>query len=237
VRRELAAADHHLLARCRAILNGLVARLPASPARADALYRLAEAVADINQAVALHEQALAEAGDDPARRAVIYDRLGVAVGILGDYPAQERHNRAAVAAAEQAGDPTLLVLTMCNLSSVVAIQGKGIPPDLMARALALAPTVQGLGAYDRPECEFGMLLTWAEDHAEARRLLDAAARWAVDHGDVTGRGGVGLHQIELELQAGNWQLADRLANEALELGRQSGVGNYVNRHGFDAASL
>jgi DNA-binding CsgD family transcriptional regulator len=230
VRRELAAADHHLLAgdgpRCRAILEQLVARLPAGPARADALSRLAEVVTDITQAVALDEQALAEAGDDPARRAAILDRLGVLVGILGDYPAQERHNRAAVAAAEQAGDPTLVVLTIGNLSSVVAIQGKGIPRELMARALALAPTVQGLRAYDRPELEFGMLLTWAEDLPEARRLLDAAARWAVEHGDATGRVEVGLHQVELELRAGNWQLADRLAAEGLEVARQAGAGNY-----------
>jgi hypothetical protein len=55
--------------------------------------------------------------------------------------------------------------------------------------------------------------TWAEDLPEARRLLRAAARWADEQGDVIDQSALGIHQIELELRAGNWQLADRLASD------------------------
>jgi DNA-binding CsgD family transcriptional regulator len=229
VRRELAAADHHEAAangpRCRAILEPLASSLPAGPARAEVLYRLANVLTDITQAVALAEQALAEAGGDLALRGAVHYQLGALHGMAGDWRASEREMQAAVDAAEVAGDGLLLVRALAELGGVRALLGRGLQRPLMARALALTPTVEGLRAYDSPERTFGLALTWADDLDEARRLLHLAAGRAAEQGDIHGQGSVLGHLVDLELRAGNWQLADRYAAEAWELARQMDIGN------------
>jgi len=229
LRRELAAADHHEAAangpRCRAILEPLATSLTAGPARAEVLYRLANVLTDIKQAVALAEQALAEAGGDLALRGVVHYWLGALRAMAGDWRGEEREMQAAAEAAEAAGDELLLVRALAELGALGALFGRGIQRPLMARALALAPTVGGLRAYDSPERTFGAALTWADELDEARRLLHLAADRAAEQGDVHGQGGVLTHLVDLELRAGNWQLADRYAAQALELLRQADIGN------------
>jgi DNA-binding CsgD family transcriptional regulator len=229
VRRQLAAADHHEAAangpRCRAILQPLASSLPAGPARAEVLYRLANVLTDIKQAVALAEQALAEAGGDVALRGTVHYQLGALRAMAGDWRGEEREMQAAAEAAEAAGDGLLLVRALAELGALGALFGRGLQRPLMARALALAPTVGGLRAYDSPERAFGAALTWADELDGARRLLHLAADRAAEQGDVHGQGGVLSHLADLELRAGNWQLADRYAAEAWELLRQADIGN------------
>jgi DNA-binding CsgD family transcriptional regulator len=228
LQRTLAAADYHLMAgdgpRCRLLLNELVAKLAPGPDRAQALLRLAESVTD-DSAVALCEQALAEAGSDPALLVRIRRTLGILHGNTGDLLARQHDAEDAVATAEQIGDEQLLVSALADLSYVRFLRGFGVQREFSERALALQYSARRLPAIFRPALLFARQLMWTDDLDAARLLLQGEAQHAIEQADLTNQANLLMYLAELEILAGNWALADRYADEGLELIRPIDAGN------------
>jgi DNA-binding CsgD family transcriptional regulator len=227
-RRRLAASEYHARAgngpRARDLLEELIAQLPPGTTRAKALAALAWLVTD-DSWDGLYVRAMAEAGDDLTLRALIERRHGNSKGNAGDFAGWERHAEAAVSLAEAADDSAQLVQALAELGTVRMFRGHGVQHELTARALALASLVGETAIEKSPMLELGMQLLFADEFDQARRLLQAEAARALEHGSVDARGEALLLLSELEIQTGNWPLADQYASECLELARQVDTSN------------
>ena len=237
VRRRLLAAEFLFRAgdaeRARAILQELADTLPASPERADALQRLAWIVKDAGFAIRLGEQALGEAGDDPALRAEIHSKLARMVALAGEDQGVE-HAQAAVELAEESGDVDVLARALGERIRRRILCGGGFDRALASRALELGPRAQRLTAYESPERSVGTALALLDRFEEARPLLEGSLRRAVESGEVEGEIGVLLHLAELETRAGRWRLADEYIQRSIELERFSGLPDLAYALGVQA---
>jgi DNA-binding CsgD family transcriptional regulator len=225
-RRRLAASDYHARAgngpQARALLEALIAHLPPGTTRAKALAALAWLVTD-DSWDRLFTQATAEAGDDLALRAQIESQHGHGRGLGGDFAGWERHAQAAVELAEAGGDGAQLLQALTQLGTVRMFRGHGVQHELMARALALASSAGEVAIEQRSTLELGMQLLYADEFDQARRLLQAEAVRALEHGSVEARNDALLLLTEVEVRTGNWPLADQYASEYLELARQMDI--------------
>jgi DNA-binding CsgD family transcriptional regulator len=224
-RRLAAAAEHHIASgdpgRARAILDALIAALPAGPERARLLWRLADAVDDLAGSIRLCERALDEAGGDPALSAEIHTALGVFTWIAGERARSAGHTREAARFAELAGDDSLLAISLAEACHADVVLGSTFPREEMDRALALEDRVGGFPTYLRPSFQLGVILTYTDELDAARPLLSAELARMEAAGDEAGRAGVLYRLSELELRAGNWGTAHRHAREAVELAASS----------------
>jgi DNA-binding CsgD family transcriptional regulator len=227
-RRRLAASHYHTQAgngpQARALLEELLAHLPAGTTRARALAALADLVTD-DRWDQLFAQAAAEAREDLALRAQIERRHGRVTGIAGDYAGWERHAQAAVALAEAAHDHAQLLQAFADLATVGMYRGHGLQQELMTRALALESRAGETAIGNRPTHELGLQLLLTDEFDQARRLLQAEAARALEHGDVDLRVGALPLLTVLEIRAGDWPLADQYASECLELACQADNAN------------
>jgi DNA-binding CsgD family transcriptional regulator len=227
-RRQLAASNYHTQAgngpRARALLEALIAHLPPGTTRARALAGLADLVTD-DRWDQLFAQAAVEASEDLALRAQIERRHGRSTGIAGDYARWEQHAQAAVALAEAAHDSTQLLQALADLATVRMFRGHGVEHALMTRALALESRAGETVIDQRPTMERCLQLVVADEFDQARRLLQAEAARALEHGNVDLRGEALLLLTVVEVQTGDWPRADQYASECLELGREANSSN------------
>lgn len=227
-RRLTEAAEHHIAsgdpARGRSILEELIAGLSPGPERADLLWRLADAVGDdLPESIRLCEQALGEAGDDPALGARIHTALGVFTWIGGDLVLSTEHVRASSQLAEVAGDRQLVAVSLGELCHAETVLGRGYRPDEMERALQLEREIDTFPPFMRPSYQLGLISLFTDEHETARPLLLAELERVETTGDEAARWGVLFRLLELELRAGNWEEAARLGRESLALVLQAGI--------------
>ena len=224
-RRLAAAAEHHVASgdphRAREIFDGLVAALPAGPERARLLWRLADAVDDTAESIRLCERALDEAAGDPALSAEIHTALGVFTWIAGDRARSAAHTREAARFAELAGDESLVAISLAEACHADVVLSSTFRREEMDRALALEARLGSFPTYLRPSFQLGVILTYIDELDAARPLLAAELARMQTAGDEAGRSGVLYRLSELELRAGNWGAAHRLAREAVELAASS----------------
>jgi DNA-binding CsgD family transcriptional regulator len=224
-RRLAAAAEHHVAsgdpARARAILDALVVAVPAGPERARLLWRLADAVDDVEESIRLCERALGEAAGDPSLAAEIHTALGVFTWIAGQRERSAGHTREAARFAELAGDETLLAISLAEACHADVVLRSTFPREDMDRALALEARLASFPTYLRPSFQLGVILMYTDELDAARPLLAAELARMQAAGDEAGRSGVLYRLAELELRAGNWGTAHRHARAAVELAASS----------------
>jgi DNA-binding CsgD family transcriptional regulator len=224
-RRLASAAEHHVASgdpsRARAILDALVAALPAGPERARLLWRLADAVDGVAESIRLCERALDEAAGDPALSAEIHTALGVFTWIAGERARSAGHTREAARFAELAGDESLLAISLAEACHADVVLSSTFRREEMDRALALEARLGSFPTYLRPSFQLGVILMYTDELDAARPLLSAELARMEAAGDEAGRSGVLYRLSELELRAGNWGAAHRLAREAVELAASS----------------
>jgi DNA-binding CsgD family transcriptional regulator len=224
-RRLTLAAEHHIASgdpgRARAVLDSLVAALPAGPERARLLWRLADTVDALDESIRLCERGLDEAADDPALSAEIHTALGVFTWIAGQRARSAGHTREAARFAELAGDESLLAISLAEACHADVVLGSTFRREEMDRALALEARLDGFPTYLRPSFQLGVILMYTDEPGEARPLLSAELARMEAAGDEAGRAGVLYRLSELELRAGNWGASHRLAREAVELATSS----------------
>lgn len=228
IRRRLGEASQRLAAGdaagARDRLESLIDDLPAGSARAEALYRLAEARwDDLAVMTDLCNRAVEEATDD-STRAWAYLFLGQTLNSRCDFRGSAHAARAAVALAERAGDDRTLALALAAQIFVTMLLGEGFDDAVAARALALEDAFDGnLPIYEGPSLAIGVVLSYVGEPVRSRQLLLRQLARAADRGDELARAGVLLHLVCLELRAGALELAERYAVEVHELGGQLGL--------------
>jgi DNA-binding CsgD family transcriptional regulator len=229
-RRKVEAAESHLqtgdLARARVLLEQATSTLPPGPVRARGLVALALVQAHEasrwEESFATEEQALREVGEDNRLRAEIERQLGWSYAASRQALRAEPHARVALELAERLEDRVLLAEALAAYASVEFQRGRGFRRDLIERALALDTLYEHPRVFRHPNWPFHMLLRWTGDHVGARSSLETLLRVALERGEENAPPWLLGHLSEVELEAGNWAAALRLAEEAYALAVDTG---------------
>jgi DNA-binding CsgD family transcriptional regulator len=233
-RRRVDAADHHVAAgdtaRARVLLEEVVDTSHAGRTRARALHRLSRVrvlEGGFGAAPPLLRQALEEVGEDSALRAAIERDLVFTLTQMGALSEALPHARAGLIAAEASGQPALLADALNHLCMAEFLVGHRIDQQLLDRAIATDGQVGPTPLQEHPGMGTGRLplaitLRWADRFDDARDLLRSLHREHLDHGDEGSLTAVLFGLGELECWAGNWQEAQRLADEGHEVARRTG---------------
>lgn len=227
-RRLTEAADHHITsgdpAHGRSIIEALIGSVGPGPTRADLLRRLAAVIDDsLDRSIELCEQALVEAFGKPDTEARIHIALGVYTWLAGDLECSAGHCRAAADHAERADDGLLVAISLGELCHAQTVLGQGYLVDDMNRALDLERVHVTFPASMRPSFQLAVIGVYTDDLDNARPLLHAELDRAVATGDEVHRFSVLFRLAELELRAGNWELAMRHADESVVSALQAGI--------------
>ena len=197
-RRRLAAARQLAVAgetrAAMASLDQLIASGRAGPERARALSQLAWLRDDdVATATGLFDQALAEAGDDPALAAVIHLGLSDISLLQGDIARGRAEGLKAAADAERTGDPAVIASSLAHLFFCDMLCGTQVDEDQLQRALEIERIVGGAplrsppsgvagiwhftqGRLDQAEAELGKMLALAQAHGSEYSQSDALLR-------------------------------------------------------------
>jgi len=226
--RRVDVAGYHLpageLGTAAAILEGLIEELPAGGARADALLLLASAQQRFERCLELAESALEEAEGDDARIAKIECYVAELLIVQGESDEALEHARAALEPAERAGDPAILATALATVAWFETASAVEPTPGLLERAVVLEEAQVQDGVYDgsSPSFAMGMRLMFAGRLDEARARMQTRLDRARSLGDERAVAAALMHRAELELRAGDWQLAARKAAEGYERAEQIG---------------
>lgn len=193
-------------------------------ARADALLLLASAQQSFERSLALAEKALDDARGDDARVAKLECYIGELLLVRGSADQALDHARAALQAAERAGDRTILASALSTVAWFETLTAVEPMPGLLERAVVLEDAAMWEGVYDTssPSFALGMRLMFAGRLDEARARMEILLERAVSVGDEAAVAAALLHQAELEFRAGNWPLAEQKAADGYERAEQIG---------------
>jgi DNA-binding CsgD family transcriptional regulator len=227
-RRRLDLASDHLasgqLEEARAACRAIIVSLPPGTGRVAALLRLADvevARDDRQSAVRWCEQALLEAGDDPALVARCHAAL--ASSSPYDVDRETAHARAAieVLAGHEQLAPAAVATALCTLATNDLWAGRGFDRTGFERAMQLEPLLE-LPILARPSSDFGPVLMRVDAFDEARRFLEGSLAAAVEGGDEASRVTILLHLVGLETLTANLRAADDRLTAIRELQAECG---------------
>jgi len=223
-RRTLTLAEHVFRAgdsdEARSLALGVLERPVGGSERARAhelLARMLHVTGTPEEAAASCEAALAEAGDDIALRARIHATFALVA--WHDFQLKREHARIALELLDEVDDPAPPVLGHALMAYVEGefYTGRGLPADIVERALELERSAPAPDVADRMTAALGAWLKYQGDFDDARRYLMEAHRAAVEEGDEGSLPYVVGHLPQLELWTGDWDEAERRAAEHLEL--------------------
>jgi predicted ATPase len=226
--RLLAAGRLHLsafdLEGARRLLQEAVDSSGPSRERVEALYQLATVARYSEGAVAslVLEQALDESGDSGVLRASLHRDLGIILAASGD-PAAAEHYEAALDIAQEAGDGALAAQLMALQAAVGFVTGKGVRRDLIEGALGDRGGTERFAMEARPRVVVSHILQFTDDLAGARALLLEEYEHEAERGAETDLPFLVVYLLELEIWAGNWDLAERYAEEGYAAAIVSGA--------------
>ena len=219
-RRRVKTAEHYYsagdLERSRALVDDMLAGLPAGPERSDVLVLLADMMEDLPSALAVCHEAIEAAAGDDIRLATAYIRLAAMSARVGESEERIAAQRQALIVAEHSGDPNTLVEALQGVANITVQSGGQIDEALMERALEIDKQVTGLTTFARPSLWYGMQLYWTDELPRARELLAEAAERAARASELTDRLHILGPLIEVEFRLGHIDEAERMAAEGLE---------------------
>jgi DNA-binding CsgD family transcriptional regulator len=222
--RSLALAGYAFRAgdtgHARRLVEGVMDEQARGPLRARALELLARMLhvaGTAAVAAALCEEALGEAGSDIELQARIHATF--ALVSWHDFQIGREHARAALDLLERLDDPDPGVLAQALMAYLENgfYTGRGLPPEILERALELEQLAPAASVSDRVSASLGVWLKYQGDFEGARRWLEAAHRAALEEGDEASLPYVVGHLPQLELWSGNWSAAEHRAIEHLDL--------------------
>jgi ATP/maltotriose-dependent transcriptional regulator MalT len=231
-RRKIDAAENHVqagdLARARVLLEQATSMLQPGPVRARGLVALgiveAHGASLWEESFATQEQALREVGDDGRLRAEIARQLGWMYAASRQALRAEPHARAALELAEGLEDRVLLAEALAAYANVEFQRGHGLRRDLFERALALDTLYEHPRVFRHPHWPLYMVLLWTGDHAGARSSLETLLQVALERGEENAPPWLLWALSEVELDAGNWDNALELSEQAHVLAVHTGQG-------------
>lgn len=240
-RRRHEAASHHFAAgdieRARTIAEEILSERESGPWRADMLVLLATIVENEQEAADLCRQAIEEAGEDENRLTTAYLALAIACSIQGDFSGQVDAQRAALEHAKRGSDKRLLVEALQGVGNVTVLSGGTIDEKIMQEAIAIDREEVTLPAFHSPSLWYGMQLYWLDELERARPILSAEYERAQHEGELIDSLQILSPLIEIEVRSGNWDLAGRMADEALEQALDIGYEYVIRGLGFQQLQL
>jgi DNA-binding CsgD family transcriptional regulator len=228
-RRTMATADYQAAAgdvpRARATLESLAAETPEGE-RGAILVELGHLLLNLSDRPAagrVLEKALALVGNDLALRAHVEMGLaGVAFLTWEDWPNGERHIAAALAAAEELGDPVVLLQAIGHSATWEFCLARGVPRDLMERAARLDAWRDDVPVVEHPDHQFVAILTAIGEVDDARRRQERLLADARGRGAWSSLPWLHLRMAAVELTAGHWDRAQMYASDCRTTAGQSG---------------
>lgn len=220
-RRTLAEADHRFhagdIARARALLEEF-ARTTAN-ADSAVLLRIARLEmfgVDPARAAELAASALRLPDLDAAHRAELEEGIAWSLHLMRCNDAAAEHAGAAVAAADEAGDASVLVRALSAQIMCGLLVGRRLPDAAMERFAALAPAAQRHELIRDPSFTLACLPVWSGCPERARPLLLDLHRRAEELGEASSIPYVLSFLTRAETLLGEWQSAIRHAREGFE---------------------
>jgi DNA-binding CsgD family transcriptional regulator len=170
------------------------------------------------------ELALEAAQDDPGLVAQIHAKL-VNVAVALDPPGLLERARAAAKAIDDQRYPGPAASVYLDLAWAETLRGHGEQPELRERWR----DCEERAGPDAPKTLFALIYYWCVDDLEAARARYARDDlWYRDRGEDVWRAERLAHLSRAELQAGNWDTAERQVEEAYEgMARVEGPGPWV----------
>ncbi len=225
-RRSIETIAHHFatgdVERARELAESMLAQTAENELRVDLLVLLADMVEDQLEAIDLAKQAIAAAGDDHTRLAKAYIALARSSSVLGDYQGQADAQRRALEHAEKGDDPALLVEALQGVGNVDVLGGGPINEELMQRAIEIEQGGLELTPVRRPTYWYGMQLAWTGQLERGREILSGELERAERRGELIDRLHILSPFIEIVTRLGEWDLAEKLADEGLEQALDTG---------------
>lgn len=238
-RRRAAAAEHLIvagdIARADAILAGVATDLPDGPAKARILARrgyLALVLGAVDGAEALLLEGMGMATGDDRVRAEIHSLLaGVAFLSWRDWRRARSHAFTALGLAHAAGDRALELQLLGHAASWLRTLGRPWR-SMLERADALEAAMSEVErdevpTLEHPDLQFARNLVAEGDIDEARRRLGRLVDDARSSGDWMSLPRLLSVLAEVEFEAGAWDLAEQLAEDAAIGLRQTGEGAFI----------
>ena len=192
MRCAISAAECHLkigdMQRASDLLTDAVTTLSPGGLRARALWRLADVRLyqdDFPEAVALLEQARAEAVDDALAADIELD-LAYAHNCVGDMTAADPHAREAARLARRIDQPGLLAEALAVSTMSACLLGRGVDWHQLDHALALEDWSRPSLYAVRPTLIAALLHSWTGNLEEGAHLFDELERQLLEMGDEAG---------------------------------------------------
>jgi DNA-binding CsgD family transcriptional regulator len=224
-RRAIATARAHLAAgegaRPRAIALDLLAMAPAGTARAEALVLLSE-LEGAQQAIALLEEALADAAGNPVLQVSLHRHLAILGRLTKGLDWAQRHGRAALDLADALDDDALRAAALSALAFLRFNGGDPDAPRAAERAYELALACGDQQQLYRAESMLGHVLGWSVHTERARALLESRYHLSREHDERVAASAL-WHLALVEWRAGRWALAEDYAEGVLATSSQYGV--------------
>lgn len=194
------------------LLLPVIDRLEPRAARVRAWLLLAGGTVTSNEELRrYHEHALAEAGDDPALRALpLAEAAGNSASIAVERIREAEAWAAEALAALPPGRPDEERLVLYALAWARSLAGSPID-DLCDRFLRSSPAAFSVSA--SPERIAGQRLVWRGEPGAARPIFTRLLQLADEQVEPHSYALVRLHLCELELRTGNWQGAEDLLDD------------------------
>jgi DNA-binding CsgD family transcriptional regulator len=204
--------------RAENLLRDLVSESPDRAVRSRAQHLLGLTAwfrGETEQSLGLLRTASLEA-EDPCHRATIERDAGMLLAMNNEPLRAAPHLAFAQEVSEQLGDPTLLAGTLPAVAMGEFAAGRGIPVDLLERALELEEFVAAERTVVRPRFALASILAQAGEITSARPRLEELHRQASDSGDAPYQAELGFELGMLELWAGRWEQSRYYLDRALE---------------------
>ena len=221
--------------RARALLDQLLAETHPGAPRAEVLTRLARVHfngLDWGASIGLLDEALLEAGGQPALQAEIELHLAINLDLLRtDVPKTLEHARSAVRLTERNGADAMHAEALMLQAKSELLLGGGWPDSLVERALQLEPATHILPADRWLRDYLASMRGWTDDLDGAIATLEEVGDMASAQGDEVSLNWALARAAELRCYAGRWAeaLADieRGAEIALDAGQTANEAFYL----------
>ncbi len=225
-RRVVATARAHLaageLARARVLAAELLTRASPGSERARALVLTAELEeGDIQQTIALLQEALGEAEGDAALEAKIHGELSLRIRFTSGLRVAERHARAAVALADQLDDDALRASARARLALIRFNDGEPQALRLAEEAYELAAELPGPELAVDAGFALAHVLYWSYELDRARELLEHLDVVWMERDEHLSASALWYLAL-VELRAGRLALAGEYAQRSREIVRLYG---------------
>lgn len=211
--------------RARELFSEARASSQPGPRRGEILYWLGsfqEYEGDRREAAELYREARSNAGDDVALRARAEEGLASALFLLRrDLSAAADHARAAVALAEQAGDPGMEIAGLSQLGLVDAVTGGDEWRAALARGREVEERTGPVQTAVSATFAFAVGLTWVDEFAEARELFSSLREKSEARAEESALPWIAAQLCWAEFLAGSWEEAGRHADQGIELALQA----------------